>query len=92
MASEQTVIIAHPGGLHARPAARVVQLASEYACQVEIVAHGKSSNARSVLSLMKLGLVPGSEVTVRATGDGADAAVERIAAFLSTAPEGGGHG
>ena len=42
----------------------------------------KEVDARSVLSVMALGAREGSEVTVRATGRDAQAAVERLSAML----------
>lgn len=71
-------------GLHARPAALLVQLAGRYACDITIWKDGKSASARSLLSLMALGLSAGATAQVRA--DGADAAVA-AAAVAAAIPE-----
>ena len=83
--SEQTVVL--PKHLHARPAGLVAQAAARYPdTTIEILVDGRSADARSILAVMGLGAVAGSEVRVRATGgDGADATATVVA--ILTAPE-----
>ncbi len=76
-----------PGGLHFRPAARIAHRLGREApgATVEIGGRGRTANARSVLAVVGLGLRvsldyqgdfrTGDEVTVRATGPGAERAV-----------------
>lgn len=84
MPTEQKVTIANPAGLHARPAAKLVELATGFPCTIEIVVDGRRANARSILSLMKLGLQCGTEVTISASGEQEADAVARIAAHLGS--------
>jgi phosphotransferase system HPr (HPr) family protein len=73
--------------LHARPAGQVAQAAARHGdTTIELVADGRRVNARSVLAVMGLGAVTGSEVRVLAAGAGAVAAADEIVAIL-TAPE-----
>lgn len=81
--SETTVVL--PVALHARPAGKVVQAAARFEAQVEIEYRDRVVNARGVLGLMGLGATAGAAVTLRATGADAAAAVEAVAAALTSA-------
>lgn len=84
---ERTVTIASRVGLHARPAAIFVKAASEQPVKVSIVKVGSGVDpvdASSILGIMTLGAEFGDEVLLRAEGDGADEALETLAALLET--------
>lgn len=85
MVVERSVIVQLPMGLHARPAAELARLASQFSATIELIGNGGTANARSALELIGLALEVGSTVVVRAIGEDAAAAVERIAAFLQGA-------
>jgi phosphocarrier protein HPr len=78
----RTVIL--PVDLHARPAGRFSQEAARHAAQVTVAAGEKEADARSVLMVMALGATAGTEITIRATGDDAEAAAEALAAMLAS--------
>lgn len=78
--SECTVGLA--ADLHARPAGQVAQTAMRFAAAVRLGAAGREVDARSVLLVMGLGATAGQEVTVRADGDDAAAAVAAVAQVL----------
>jgi phosphotransferase system HPr (HPr) family protein len=81
-AAEQLVVL--PKHLHARPAGEVVRAAARYPdTTVELVADGRTADARSILAVLGLGAVTGSEVRVRASGATAEAALAEIAAILA---------
>jgi phosphotransferase system HPr (HPr) family protein len=74
--------------LHARPAGQVVQAAA--ACDgttIELDADGRTADARSILAVMALGAVAGSEVRVRAAGADPGSAIEAVVAILTAAEE-----
>lgn len=84
---ERTVTIASRVGLHARPAAIFVKAASEQPVKVQIKKVGADAapvDAASILGIMTLGAEFGDEVLLTAEGDGADAALESLAALLAT--------
>ena len=84
--AEQVVVL--PKHLHARPAGQVAQAAGGLAgTTVELVAGERTADARSILAVMGLGAVAGSEVRVRAAGQDAPGAVAAIVAILSAAEE-----
>ncbi len=64
-------------GLHARPAARLVSLSSQFDAQVTISCHGRTAPATSMNQVATLGARHGDVLTVRATGTAAAAALGR---------------
>ena len=55
-------------GLDARPIALLVQEASQYSSSVYIEVDQKQVNAKSIMGMMSLTLLPGEEITVVANG------------------------
>jgi len=72
-------------GIHARPAALLAQRIRAVSAQVTIEAHGKRADARSVVSIMSLGVRFRDSISVQATGTGAQAAIEAVTAGLEEA-------
>lgn len=70
--TEATMTIENKTGIHARPASIFVQTAAKYKSKVQIKAKGKSVDAKSILMIMSMGLVKGTEITI--TADGPDEA------------------
>jgi phosphocarrier protein len=81
----RTVRIASRSGLHARPAALFTQAAAAQPVAVRLAPPGGTPvDAASILMIMSLGLGHGAEVELSADGEGADAALDRLAALLGT--------
>lgn len=81
---ERTVTVGSSVGLHARPASLFAQAASKVGVPVTLTsAAGKSVNAASILGVLSLGVGHGEEVTLKADGEGADAALDTLAEYLS---------
>lgn len=59
-------------GLHARPAAQIVQTASGFSCKVDLTKDNVTINAKSIMGVMMLAAEFGS--SVRITTDGKDEA------------------
>ena len=76
------VVIGSRIGLHGRPAAMVVRTAAEQPVPIMISKDGAPVNADSILSVLGLGARGGDVVTIAAEGDGADAALDTLAALL----------
>jgi len=83
MEVERTAVVRLEEGLHARPAARVVQFAKGFSSDIEIVKGGRAANAKSTVKLMLLAVKEGDEIVIRARGDDAEAAVEGLAAIVA---------
>lgn len=64
-----TRTLTNASGLHARPAALLVQTAKRFQSDISLKAHGKVANAKSILSVLSLGVSPGHSVELVATGE-----------------------
>jgi len=73
-----TVRIVNPLGLHARAAARFVRVASQFTATVRVARGARELDGKSILGLLLLGASQGTEITVRAEGPDAEAAVEAL--------------
>ena len=51
---ERTVQIVNRNGLHARPAAEIVKLASKFQCEITIVKDDLDVNGKSIMGVMML--------------------------------------
>lgn len=72
--TQENVTIENKTGIHARPASIFVQTANKFKSKVQIQAKGKTVDAKSILMIMSMGLVKGTEMTIIADGeDEADA-------------------
>ena len=77
--AEITLLIKNKVGLHARPAALFVQTASKFKSAITVKNGGASANAKSILHVLTLGVVSGTEVTVTADGEDAEQALAALA-------------
>ncbi len=73
-----------PLGLHATPAAKLAEEAQFFNADIMVHCGKNRANAKSMLDLLTLGAVQGSELFFYAKGEDADACLERIAEFFST--------
>lgn len=80
--AERALTISNKLGLHARAAAKLVQLCGRYQAQVYLTAKGREVNAKSILGVMMLAAGIGTPVRIRAEGPDAEAAVEAVAALI----------
>jgi phosphotransferase system HPr (HPr) family protein len=80
------VMIKNMNGLHARIAALVVTECSKYDSDIKICRGCEKAKGCSILELMSLGAMDGSEVEVRASGHDEVKAVAAVASIF----EGGG--
>ena len=70
-------------GMHARPAAQVVRLASGFTSAIELEHDGQMVNGKSIMGVMTLAAECGATVRVRATGIDADAAVAALLELIA---------
>jgi phosphotransferase system HPr (HPr) family protein len=82
--ASRTVVVGSASGLHARPAALFVQAAAAQPVAVTIRTADKPPvPARSMLSVLSLGARCGTEVTIEADGDEAEASLDFLADLLA---------
>lgn len=65
-------------GIHARPATLLVQTASKFNSDIQLVFNGKSVNLKSIMGVMSLGVSQGADVTITAEGEDEVEAMEAI--------------
>ena len=73
--------VANPSGLHARPAALFVRTAGRFRSRVTVAnaTTGKGPvDAKSILSVLTLGVGHGMEIEISADGDDAEAAIQGL--------------
>jgi phosphocarrier protein len=83
MSTEREVQIINKNGLHARPAAEIVKLASKFRSEITMVRDELEVNGKSIMGVMMLAAECGATLMVKAEGPDADAAVEAIAALVA---------
>ncbi|HLF75186.1 MAG TPA: phosphoenolpyruvate--protein phosphotransferase, partial [Anaerolineales bacterium] len=79
---EIQLVIQNPTGLHARPAKVLVNLAKQFESDIRIQHAGKRANAKSMVSVLTLGAVQGSGITVQASGADEEQAIAEIEAAI----------
>ena len=83
MLLEHHVVVSLEEGLHARPAARLAQLAKSFQSTIDILKGDRSANAKSTVKIMLLTVKEGERIGIRADGEDAAAAVAELAAFVA---------
>ena len=72
------IAIPNPSGLHARPAAVLVNLAKKYPAKIALRRGEDRANAKSVVAIMGLQIACGDTVTLEVTGPDAAAAIAEL--------------
>lgn len=80
---ERKVKIINKTGLHTRPAATIVKLASKYKCEFYIYKDGMHINGKSIIGVMTLVAVQGSELTLTFDGDDEVQAADEVVDFFN---------
>jgi phosphocarrier protein HPr len=80
---EREIQVTNKWGLHARPAAMLVQTASRFKSEIRLKKEDVEANAKSILSVMMLAAEVGSRVTIKADGEDEEQAVETLALLFA---------
>jgi phosphocarrier protein len=75
---EKDISIVNRLGLHARPAAMFVRIASRYRCDVWVAKEGEEVNGKSIMGLMMLAAGQGSKLHIRCEGADAEKAIAEL--------------
>ena len=79
------ITVDHSAGLHARPASEFVKKASEFPCDIQVrnlTEDGEFVNAKSILSVLTLGVNQDYKVEIMAEGEGADEALAALKSLI----------
>lgn len=75
---DRTVKIINKLGLHARAAARFVQIASEFESDINVIHGEKEVNGKSIMGVMMLAAGKGSEIRIVASGGDETQALNKL--------------
>ncbi len=79
---EKDIPITNRLGLHARPAAMFVRIASRYRSEIWVSKEEEVVNGKSIMGLMMLAAGQGSKLRIRCEGPDADKAMEELEALI----------
>lgn len=80
---EKKVKIINTAGLHTRPAATIVKLASKYKCDFFLNKDGMHINGKSIIGVMTLAAEKGSEIILTFDGPDENEAAEEIINYFN---------
>ncbi len=78
------VKVVNRAGIHTRPAASLVKLASEFKSEIQIMRDSFVINAKSIIGVMTLAAEQGSTLKIKADGVDESEAVEAIVKLIQT--------
>ena len=73
-----TVKVVNTLGLHARPAAKIVDSAARYASDIKLIYDEKEVDAKSIMSVVLLAAPCGAELSLKINGDDEAAALQAM--------------
>lgn len=80
---EKEVTIVNRLGMHARPAAMFVRIASRFRSEIWVEKEGEQINGKSIMGLMMLAAGQGSKLRIRCQGPDADKAMEELEQLIA---------
>jgi len=83
MSISKNIEIINKLGLHARAAAKLVQLASGFSSHIEIEKNSQRVNGKSIMGVMMLAAGKGSEITLHANGDDEEESILKIEELIN---------
>ncbi|MGI6264873.1 MAG: HPr family phosphocarrier protein [Acutalibacteraceae bacterium] len=78
------VLVQNQVGLHARPATFFIQKANEFKSSVWVEKEERRANAKSLLGVLSLGIVGGTNIRVIADGADEQEAVDSLVALVES--------
>lgn len=80
--TEKKVQITSDSGVHARPAMMLVKEAMKFECEVFLIKGNAEANAKSIMSVLALGITSGTELLIRANGDRESEIVDALVSMI----------
>ena len=81
---EKTITVINPLGLHARPAAKVVDCAARFTSDIRISYENQEIDAKSIMSVLMLAAPCGAELSVAIIGDDENVAMMALEALFAS--------
>ena len=76
------VTVTNAQGLHARPADMFVKLALRYESKIEVVRDNERVDGNSILAILTLAAVQGTQLRIEAVGSDAQEAIDALAGLV----------
>jgi phosphocarrier protein len=80
---ERTATIVNKVGLHARPAAQIVKLASGFKSDITLIRDDLEVNGKSIMGVMMLAAECGAQLVIRADGPDETQALDALAQLIA---------
>ncbi|NLV50873.1 MAG: HPr family phosphocarrier protein [Clostridiales bacterium] len=80
----RNAVVNNQVGLHARPATFFIQKSNEFKSSIWVEKDERRVNAKSLLGVLSLGIVKGSEITLIASGEDEKIAVDTLVELISS--------
>lgn len=80
--AQKVFTIISENGIHAEPAAELINKAGQYGSEVTLEHNGRSVNLKSIMGVMSLGISQGANVTIKTEGPDEDKALKEICKVL----------
>jgi phosphotransferase system HPr (HPr) family protein len=83
---ELDLLIQNPTGLHARPAKIFVNTAKQFKADIRVFHGEKKANAKSLISMLTLGVESGSQIRIVVDGEDEQGALEALHGIVAAPP------
>ena len=80
---EENIQIINKLGLHARAATKLANVAMRFAARTEVIANERTTDAKSIMSLMLLAASKGTDITLRTDGKDEEAAMAALVELIN---------
>lgn len=81
---ERELTITNKNGMHARPAAQFVKLASQFKSEIWVEKDDEQVNGKSIMGLMMLAAAKGEKIKVSVQGTDAEAAMSALEGLVTS--------
>lgn len=81
---ERTVTICNQRGLHARASAKFVAEVANHKAQIRVARDSEEVSADSIMELLMLAAGPGTQITIKADGPDAEAALNALTTLVES--------
>ena len=82
--SQKVIKVINPLGLHARPAAKIVECAGRFSSDIWLQYNGKEIDAKSIMSVLMLAAPVGAELALRIEGSDESPARDALEQLFGT--------
>jgi len=80
---EKTITIKNKLGLHARAAVKFVNLTNRFGASVKVIKDGNEIDGKSILGILTLAAVQGSEIVLHVSGKDEDSALKALTDLIN---------